>query len=116
MERFRAMSSSDMPNATPVACVLSAHGAFLAACGIYGSYLHNWKPNAMHSAYAGIGGCVALLVSAGLSAGGTKKLYMIGVHAGLALQLIFTGPREVPEQFVHSRLIATTYTCLAGHI
>ena len=45
----------------------------------------------MHSAYAGAGGGLALAVSGFISIGGTRKLYMIGVHIGLLLQLLFTG-------------------------
>ena len=45
----------------------------------------------MHSAYAGAGGGLALAVSGSISIGGTRKLYMIGVHIGLLLQLVFTG-------------------------
>ena len=83
------MSKDEVPNAGPVAGVLAAHGLFLAGCGIYGAYGSGWS--AMHSAYAGIGSCGALAACAGLTVGGTKKLYMIGVHLGLMLQLIFGG-------------------------
>eukprot|EP00326_Haptolina_ericina_P015573 CAMPEP_0181195378 /NCGR_PEP_ID=MMETSP1096-20121128/14853_1 /TAXON_ID=156174 ORGANISM="Chrysochromulina ericina, Strain CCMP281" /NCGR_SAMPLE_ID=MMETSP1096 /ASSEMBLY_ACC=CAM_ASM_000453 /LENGTH=130 /DNA_ID=CAMNT_0023284973 /DNA_START=14 /DNA_END=406 /DNA_ORIENTATION=- len=82
---------SETPNAAPVAGVLAGHGILLAACGVYGSYSSNWAPKAMHSAYAGLGGCAILLLSAGMSVGGTRKLYMIGVHVGLLFQLMFTG-------------------------
>ena len=86
-----APSNDDRPNATPTACVLAGHGILLAACGVYGAWSHDFAPKAMHSAYAGIGGCVALSVCSLLSIGGTKKLYMIGVHLGLLLQLVFIG-------------------------
>ena len=46
---------------------------------------------AMHSLYMGAGGGAALAVSGLMSVGGTRKLYMIGVHVGLLLQVIFTG-------------------------
>ena len=85
------MASSDVPNAMPVAGVLVGHGLFLAGCGIYGAAASGWAARAMHSAYAGIGGCAALTVCGAMSVGGTKKLYMIGVHVGLLLQLLFTG-------------------------
>ena len=81
--------ADDLPNAKPVAVVLAGHGLYLAGCGIYGAYKSNWS--AMHSAYAGLGGCAILGISSILSIGGTKKLYMIGVHVGLLLQLLFTG-------------------------
>ena len=81
--------ADDLPNAKPVAAVLAGHGLYLAGCGIYGAYKSNWS--AMHSAYAGLGGCAILGISSLLSIGGTKKLYMIGVHVGLLFQLLFTG-------------------------
>ena len=80
--------SDEMPNAAPVAGVLAGHGLFLAGCGIYGAKASGWS--AMHSMYAGLGGCAVLTVSSLLSVGGTKKLYMIGVHVGLLAQLLFT--------------------------
>ena len=80
-----------MPGAVPVAGVFLGHGLFLAGCGIYGASSNSWAAKAMHSAYAGIGGFVTLAVSSGLCVAGTKKLYMIGVHVGLLLQLVFTG-------------------------
>jgi hypothetical protein len=82
---------SDVPNAGPVAGVLVGHGLFLAGCGIYGSSKAGWAAKAMHSAYAGAGGGAALAVCAAMSVAGTKRLYMIGVHVGLLLQLMFTG-------------------------
>ena len=43
----------------------------------------------MHSAYAGAGGGAALVVCGLLSVSGSYKLYMIGVHLALLLQLLF---------------------------
>lgn len=43
----------------------------------------------MHSAYAGAGGGAALVVCGLLSVLGSYKLYMIGVHLALLLQLLF---------------------------
>lgn len=83
------MSTDELPNAAPVAGVLAAHGAFLGGCGLYGAYMSKWT--AMHSLYAGAGGGLALAACGLLSIGGTKKRYMIGVHIGLLLQLLFTG-------------------------
>ena len=84
-------AKEELPNAAPVAGVLFGHGLFLAGCGLYGAAQNGFTPKVMHSAYAGIGSCAALSVSAALSVGGTKKLYMIGVHIGLLLQVVFTG-------------------------
>jgi hypothetical protein len=83
--------STEVPNAAPTAGVLLGHGLFLAGCGVYGAAMNGWAPKAMHSAYAGGGGCAALAVCAALSVGGSRKLYMIGVHIGLLLQVAFTG-------------------------
>lgn len=44
----------------------------------------------MHSLYAGAGGGAALGVCGLLTVGGRRKLYMIGVHVGLLLQLAFS--------------------------
>ena len=82
--------TDDVPNALPVAGVLVMHGAFLAACGAYGAALNDWAPKAMHSLYAGLGGGSALAACAAMSVIGNRKLYMIGVHVGLLLQLLFT--------------------------
>ena len=84
------MTEEERPNAQPVAGVLAAHGIFLAGCGVYGAASNGWEPKAMHSAYAGIGSCVVLLGCSALSLG-TRKAYMIGVHIGLLLQVVFTG-------------------------
>lgn len=65
------------------------HGLYLAACGCYGAAQHDWAPKAMHSAYAGAGGGAALVVCGLLSVSGSYKLYMIGVHLALLLQLLF---------------------------
>ena len=83
------MPSEELPNAAPVAAVLATHGLFLGGCGAFGAAMSAWT--AMHSLYMGAGGGAALVVSGLLSIGGTKKLYMIGVHVGLLLQLLFTG-------------------------
>ena len=81
-------ADEERPNAAPVASVLAVHGGYLAACGAYGAKISGWT--AMHSLYAGA--AVALRLRCGLlSVGGTKKKYMIGVHIGLLLQLLFTG-------------------------
>mmetsp|Transcript_13445 Transcript_13445/g.43181 ORF Transcript_13445/g.43181 Transcript_13445/m.43181 type:complete len:129 (+) Transcript_13445:91-477(+) len=79
---------ADVPNAAPVACVLAGHGLFLLGCGWYGAKISGWT--AMHSLYAGAGGGAALGVCGLLTVGGTRKLYMIGVHVGLLLQLAFS--------------------------
>ena len=83
--------SDEVPNAAPVAGVLAGHGLFLAGCGLYGAAASGWAPQVMHSAYAGLGSCAALCISSALSISGTKRLYMIGVHIGLLLQMVFTG-------------------------
>ena len=85
------MGDEDLPNATPVAGVLVGHGIVLAAFGIYGAALHGFAPKVMHSVYAGVGSAAVLSVCGALSIGGTRKLYMIGVHLGLLAQLLFTG-------------------------
>ena len=82
------MPDDEKPNATPVAIGFFVHGLFLGGCGVYGAYKSNWT--AMHSAYAGLGSYAALNVCAALSLG-SRKLYMIGVHIGLLLQVVFTG-------------------------
>jgi len=79
---------SDKPNAWPVGAVLFLHGAFLAACGCYGAASAGWAPAAMHSAYAGGGMGAALLVCAVMSVSPWYKLYMVGVHIALLLQLL----------------------------
>ena len=82
--------SDEKPNASPVAGVLVGHGVFLAACGLFGASSNGWAPSAMHSAYAGIGSCV-VLTGCGILSLGSRKMYMIGVHIGLLLQLLFAG-------------------------
>ena len=82
---------TEVPNAGPVAGVLVAHGAFLAACGCYGAASTGWTPSAMHSAYAGIGSGGALGVCALLSVSGSRPLYMVGVHVALLFQVALTG-------------------------
>ena len=85
------MPPTDAPNAGPVAAVLVAHGAFLAACVCYGSASTGWAPSAMHSAYAGLGSSGALGACALLSVSGSRPLYMVGVHVALLLQAALTG-------------------------
>ena len=84
--------STDVPKDAPkLAVIMAGHGAFLATCGVYGAYAAGWAAKAMHSAYAGLGSGAALALCAGLTSAGTRKLYMIGVHVALLLQLTFTG-------------------------
>ena len=85
------LAHKDAPNAWSSAAVLVAHGAFLAACGCYGAASKNWAPEVMHSAHAGIGAGTALVVCAILAVIGVRKLYMIGVHVALLLQVVFIG-------------------------
>ena len=79
----------EAPNAWPSASVLLLHGLFLAGCGYYGAAVNDFAPKAMHSAYAGFGGGGALALCALMSVSGSYKLYMIGVHIALLLQLLF---------------------------
>eukprot|EP00411_Alexandrium_monilatum_P112212 CAMPEP_0175682604 /NCGR_PEP_ID=MMETSP0097-20121207/25900_1 /TAXON_ID=311494 /ORGANISM="Alexandrium monilatum, Strain CCMP3105" /LENGTH=171 /DNA_ID=CAMNT_0016989493 /DNA_START=51 /DNA_END=562 /DNA_ORIENTATION=+ len=79
----------ELPQAGPCAVVLVAQGLFLAACGCYGAHAHGWTKQVMHSAYAGLGGMVALATCAAMSVSGSRKLYMIGVHLALVLQAVF---------------------------
>ena len=85
----RAATVSAAPNARAVAAVLFAHGLFLGICGLYGAASNGWVPKVMHSAYAGAGSCALLGACALLAVSGSRKLYMLGVHLGLLLQLIF---------------------------
>jgi hypothetical protein len=78
-------------DAPKVALIELVHGTFLAGCGIYGSYSAGWAAKAMHSAYAGTGAGVALGACAALTAAPSYKMYMIGVHLALVLQVVFTG-------------------------
>ena len=71
--------------------VLASHGLFLAGCGLYGYKMSGFAAKAMHSAWAGLGACAALGVCSALSISGSRALYMVGVHAGLLLQLVFSG-------------------------
>ena len=59
----------------------------LAEC--FGAAQLDWAPKAMHSAYAGAGGGGALVVCSLLSVSGSYRMYMIGVHVALLLQLLF---------------------------
>jgi len=83
--------SDDKPNATATALVMLGHGAFLAACGVYGAASADWAPKAMHSAYAGLGCGGTLALCAGMAVMPSRKMYMIGVHVALLLQVLFTG-------------------------
>eukprot|EP00320_Phaeocystis_rex_P021989 CAMPEP_0119058234 /NCGR_PEP_ID=MMETSP1178-20130426/2597_1 /TAXON_ID=33656 /ORGANISM="unid sp, Strain CCMP2000" /LENGTH=134 /DNA_ID=CAMNT_0007039143 /DNA_START=38 /DNA_END=442 /DNA_ORIENTATION=- len=85
-----AAEKKEAPNAAPAAGVLLLHGLYLAAFGSFGAAQHDWAPKAMHSAYAGAGGGGALVLCSLLSISGSYKLYMIGVHLALLLQLLFT--------------------------
>ena len=87
--RRHPQQMADVPNAAPVACVLAGHGLFLLGCGWYGANISGWT--AMHSLYAGAGGGAALGVCSLLTVGGTRKLYMIGVHVGLLGKLYMIG-------------------------
>merc|ERR1712007_180937 len=60
-------------------------------CDCYGAASHGWEKKVMHSAYAGIGSMGALCLCAGMSVSGSKKLYMIGVHLAMVLQVVFIG-------------------------
>lgn len=82
---------AEKPNAWPVGGVLLLHAVFLAACGCYGAAAAGWAPAAMHSAYAGVGMGAALLVCAIMAVSPSHKLYMIGVHFALLLQLLLIG-------------------------
>lgn len=81
--------AEDRPNVTATALVCVANGVLLTVCGVYGAALHEFAPKAMHSAYAGGAGGAALIVCAAMAAAPSKKLYMVGVHVALLLQLIF---------------------------
>ena len=82
--------SEEAPNALPVGAVCVAHGLFLAACGYHGAASHAFSPQAMHSLYSGAGGGAVLVVCGLMSVSGSRKMYMIGVHLALLLQLAFT--------------------------
>nr|ABI14335.1 unknown [Pfiesteria piscicida] len=79
----------DAPNAAPCAAVLALEGFFLAACGCYGSWMQNWRPGTMHSAYSGLGAMVVLLLCAGMTVSGAHLVYKIGVHLALVFQAVF---------------------------
>ena len=85
----RGKMAEDRPNVTATALVCVANGVLLTVCGVYGAALHEFAPKAMHSAYAGGAGGAALIVCAAMAAAPSKKLYMVGVHVALLLQLIF---------------------------
>lgn len=83
------MEKKEAPNALAVALVLLAHGAFLAGCGYHGAAQYDFAPKAMHSLYSGAGGGAVLALCGLMSMSGSYKLYMIGVHIALLLQLLF---------------------------
>ena len=86
-----AATPDEVPNATPVALTMLGHGVWLAACGTLGAHNNDYAPKAMHSVYAGVGSFAVLATCAAMSVAGTKKLYMIGVHIGLLVQLVLIG-------------------------
>lgn len=97
--------SDDKPNATATALVMLGHGAFLAACGVYGAASADWAPKAMHSAYAGLGCGGTLALCAGMAVMPSRKMYMIGVHVALLLQVrrnVGLLSCRVPELCLHS--------------
>ena len=65
------------------------YGLFLVACGGAGAWLHNWEKKAMHSLYAGLGGCVSMVICGILAASNIKILVAVGVHLALVLMLVF---------------------------
>mmetsp|Transcript_100134 Transcript_100134/g.254695 ORF Transcript_100134/g.254695 Transcript_100134/m.254695 type:complete len:138 (-) Transcript_100134:209-622(-) len=79
----------EAPNAAPCGVVLVLEGLFLGACGCYGSWMQNFRPGTMHSAYSGLGAMVLLVICAGLTVSGHYKMYMMGVHLALLLQALF---------------------------
>ena len=83
------MEKKEAPNALAVALVLLAHGAFLAGCGYHGAAQSDFAPKAMHSFYAGAGGGAVLALCGIMTMAGSYRLYMIGVHIALLLQLLF---------------------------
>ena len=83
---------SDKPNAWPVANICFGHGLYLASCGYYGAaVIGKWEPSAMHSLYAGAGAGVILGLCGSLSVSSSHRLYMIGVHVALLLDVILFG-------------------------
>ena len=89
--RFKVDDKDTTPNGGPMAITCIISGAFLTGCGYYGAMLHNFEQKAMHSLYMGAlcGGVLAVMGLLAIS--GKRMLYMIGVHLGLLLQLLFTG-------------------------
>ena len=79
----------DVPNANPVAAICFLNGVFLAVCGYHGAASHGFEPKAMHSLYAGVGGGAMLAAMGLISVSGFRRLYMIGVHVALLLQVLF---------------------------
>ena len=78
---------TDRPNATPTALVLLCHAVFLAGCGVYGAASTGFAPKAMHSAWAGLGSGGSLVVCSVMAILPSRKMYMIGVHVALLLQV-----------------------------
>ena len=85
-----ASTADELPNAAPVAIVMFVYGAFLLGTGFYGAMSHDFAPKAMHSLYAGAGGAIAMAAASAATIVPNRKSYMIGVHVGLLLQLVFT--------------------------
>ena len=82
---------SEVPkDAWKLSAIMAGQGAYLCALGVYGAYASGWAAKAMHGAYAGAGSFAALGLCAAITPI-SRKLYMIGVHIGLILQLTFTG-------------------------
>ena len=86
LHRYPPVVSSSAHNCHPLH---AQHGLYLAACGCLGAAQQDWAPKAMHSAYAGAGGGGVLVVCSLLSVSGSYRMYMIGVHVALLLQLLF---------------------------
>ena len=81
--------SQETPNALPVAVVCVLHGIYLTLCGYYGAaVIGQWEPSAMHSLYSGAGAGVLLAFCGLLSVSSSYRLYMIGVHIALLMQLV----------------------------
>ncbi len=85
------MTKEEVPNAGPVGAVCVVHGAFLAGCGYYGAWLHHFEAKAMHSLWMGAGGGGVVAAMGLLSVSGSRRMYMIGVHLALLLQVVFGG-------------------------
>jgi hypothetical protein len=77
------------PNGGPIAIICVLNGAFLAACGYHGASLHGFDQSAMHSLYMGAAAGGVLGTMGLLAVTGSRRLYMIGVHVALLLELIY---------------------------